>query len=110
MRSGFERMTSGITSVISLKFCTKSFENVQYAIKFIYEDSSKPIKKNCKLKFRPVFHEFEWRPQTKKLQKLQKKLILSRQTYNAHWTGLWKKKKSFDENKTDKMIDRTIER
>ncbi len=27
MRSGFERMTSGVTSVISLDFCTKSFEN-----------------------------------------------------------------------------------
>ncbi len=25
MRSGFERMTSGVSIVISLKFCTKSF-------------------------------------------------------------------------------------
>ncbi len=41
-RSGFERMTSGVTSVISLKFCTKSFENVHLT----YENSTKPIKKN----------------------------------------------------------------
>ncbi len=46
MRSGFERMTSGVTSVISLKFCTKSFENVHLT----YENSTKPIKKNCNAK------------------------------------------------------------
>ncbi len=44
MRPGFERMTSGVTSMISLKFCTKCFENVHLA----YENSTKPIKKNCK--------------------------------------------------------------
>ncbi len=38
----FERMTSGVRSVISLKFCTKSFENVHLT----YENSTKPIKKN----------------------------------------------------------------
>ncbi len=30
MRPGFERMTSGVT-MISLKFCTKCFENVHLA-------------------------------------------------------------------------------
>ncbi len=44
MRSGFERMTSGVTSVISLKFCTKSFENVHLT----YINRTKPIKKTCK--------------------------------------------------------------
>ncbi len=33
-------MTSGVTSVISLKFLTKSFENVYLT----YENSTKPIK------------------------------------------------------------------
>ncbi len=47
MRSGFERMTSGITSVISLKFCTKSFENVHLT----YKNNTKPIKKICKTGF-----------------------------------------------------------
>ncbi len=42
MRSGFERMTSGVTSVISLKFCTKRFENVHLTC----ENSTKPINKN----------------------------------------------------------------
>ncbi len=42
MRPGFERMISGVTSVISLKFCTKCFENVHLA----YENSTKPIKKS----------------------------------------------------------------
>ncbi len=41
MRSGFERMISVVKSVISLKFCTKSFENVHLT----YENSTKPIKK-----------------------------------------------------------------
>ncbi len=40
-RSGFERMTSDITSVISLKFCTKSFD-------LTYENRTKPIKETCK--------------------------------------------------------------
>ncbi len=52
MRPGFERMTSGVTSVISLKFCTKSFENVHLA----YENSTKPIKKNCKVSLLHIVH------------------------------------------------------
>ncbi len=44
MRPGFERMTCGVTSMISLKFCTKCFENVHLA----YENSTKPIFLNCK--------------------------------------------------------------
>ncbi len=38
MRPGFERMTNGIASVISLKFSLKCFENVHIA----YENSTKP--------------------------------------------------------------------
>ncbi len=48
-RSGFERMTSGITSVISLKFCTTGFE-------LTYENSTKPIKKNSLL-FKKTPHD-----------------------------------------------------
>ncbi len=41
MRSDFERMTRGVTSVISLDFCTKSFENKQLTC----ENSTKANKK-----------------------------------------------------------------
>ncbi len=64
MRPGFERMTS-VTSMISLKFCTKCFENVHLA----YENSPKPIKKktvrdDLKINFRMVSAQhFIMRPQ-----------------------------------------------
>ncbi len=55
MRPGFERMTSGVTSVISLKFCTKIFENVHLA----YENSTKPIKKTVTAFFLTFYCLFE---------------------------------------------------
>ncbi len=45
MRPGFERMTSGVTSVISLKFCTKCFVLSVQNVHLAYENSIKPIKK-----------------------------------------------------------------
>lgn len=45
MRSGFERMTSCVTNVISLDFCTKSFENVH----LICENSTKANEKKTVL-------------------------------------------------------------
>ncbi len=43
MRSGFERMTSDGTSVISLKFCTKSFENVHLLVKIVPNQLKKTV-------------------------------------------------------------------
>ncbi len=67
MKSGFERMTSGVTrSVISLKFCTKSFENVHLTC----ENSIKPIKKKktnyiidvfqCLIRFGEFLKALKW--------------------------------------------------
>ncbi len=40
--SGFERMTSCVTSVISLDFCTKSFEKV-HLVKLVPKQATKTV-------------------------------------------------------------------
>jgi len=45
MESGFERMTSCVTSVISLDFCTKSFKHVHLTCEYSIKANKKKKKK-----------------------------------------------------------------